>query len=162
LLFIDLDKFKAVNDTLGHAAGDQLLCIAAERMRTCLRDIDTLARLGGDEFAAIIRDTANPLDVAHVAHRLIAAVSQPYDLSGEIATIGASVGVAIAPVDGDTADVLQLRADFALYAAKDAGRGGVKFFDAELGTAAEAADPLRRSRDIAGPILAEPAAASPG
>jgi diguanylate cyclase (GGDEF)-like protein len=138
LLFLDLDKFKAVNDTLGHAAGDQLLCIATARMASCLRDIDTLARLGGDEFAVILRDTATSLDAGVAAHRLIETVSKPYQLGSHIAMIGASIGIAFAPDDGETAEALQLRADLALYSAKAAGRGTAKFFEAETDITAEA------------------------
>jgi diguanylate cyclase (GGDEF)-like protein len=138
LLFLDLDQFKAVNDTLGHAAGDQLLCRATERMRKCLREIDTLGRLGGDEFAVILPDVAVPSEAGLLARRLIAVVSQPYDLDGHATVIGASVGIAIAPDDGAEAEVLQIRADLALYAAKNAGRGRAAFYDANLGATIDA------------------------
>lgn len=138
LMFLDLDKFKAVNDTLGHAAGDQLLCRATERMRTCLREIDTLGRLGGDEFAVILPDMAIPSEARLLARRLITVVSQPYDLDGHSAVIGASIGIAIAPDDGAEAEVLQIRADLALYAAKNAGRGRAAFYDANLGARVDA------------------------
>jgi len=137
LFFLDLDKFKAVNDNLGHPAGDQLLCLATERMRTCLREIDTLARLGGDEFAVILRDMAIRSEAGLVAHRLIDVVSQPYDLDGHIVTIGVSIGIAIAPDDGEAAELLQIRADLALYAAKRAGRGTAAFFASQLAASIE-------------------------
>ncbi len=128
LLLIDLDRFKEVNDSLGHAAGDQLLREASERMRAVLRHRDTLARMGGDEFALILRDAASPTDAVLVAERLVEALSAPYQLGSHTVVVGASVGIARAPEDAAQAEMLQIRADLALYAAKAAGRGTWRFY----------------------------------
>ena len=138
LLFLDLDKFKAVNDTLGHSAGDELLCLATERMGSCLRETDTLARLGGDEFAVILRDTPTASDAELIAQRLIDRVSQPYEIERHDVMIGVSIGIAVAPDDGEAAEVLQIRADLALYAAKGGGRGRAVVSDARLGATVRA------------------------
>lgn len=128
LLFIDIDRFKAVNDRLGHEAGDQLLREAAARLRGVLRSEDLLFRIGGDEFTAIL-----PVGIGHdeldgLAHRITAAMAKPFDLGSEAAMIGATVGIARCPQDGDAADVLLRRADAAMYQAKLAGRGQHAFF----------------------------------
>ena len=123
LLYIDLDGFKAVNDGLGHAAGDELLVAVAARLTTCLRSSDTVARLGGDEFA-VLADPVNAVeDIVVVADRVVAAIAEVFPLASGVARIGASVGIATrAPRDGDLDDFLQ-RADSAMYAAKAAGKG---------------------------------------
>ncbi|MBC7520331.1 MAG: EAL domain-containing protein, partial [Sandarakinorhabdus sp.] len=124
LLFIDLDHFKAVNDRLGHAAGDQLLREAAVRMRGAIGGNATLARLGGDEFAVLLAD-AVPARVASVAEAVVASLAKPFSIEGQPVTIGASVGTAIGPGDGAALDKLLKSADLALYEAKRAGRGSV-------------------------------------
>ena len=131
LLYLDLDHFKDVNDTLGHGAGDQLLCITAERIAGCLRAHDTIARLGGDEFAVILADTANPEFIAQAAERLIADVSQPLIIDDQCVTVGVSIGIAL-PSDGMTVETLLKEADLALYEAKRAGRHTYRFFEAHL------------------------------
>lgn len=128
LLYLDLDRFKSINDILGHAGGDQLLCEAASRMRACIRENDALARLGGDEFAIIANTTETLAGAYSLAERLIEAVSEPYTIGGNVVAIGLSVGIASAPEDGDTIERLQIHADHALYAAKNAGRGTVRLF----------------------------------
>jgi diguanylate cyclase (GGDEF)-like protein len=139
VLFFDLDRFKGVNDTLGHAAGDRLLQLVAERAGGCLRDGDMLARLGGDEFAILLDETVTGAqEASEVARRVISAVSAPYMLDGHEAAIGASVGIVLCTRDdGDdaTATTLLRQADIALYQAKTAGRGSHCFFEA--GKAAE-------------------------
>jgi diguanylate cyclase (GGDEF)-like protein len=123
LLYIDLDGFKAVNDGLGHAAGDELLKEVAERLTACLRSSDTVARLGGDEFAVLADPVHEVDDIMIVANRIVATIGQAFPLSSGVARIGASVGVATrTPGDGDLDDFLQ-RADSAMYAAKAAGKG---------------------------------------
>jgi diguanylate cyclase (GGDEF)-like protein len=125
VLYLDLDRFKLVNDTRGHAVGDALLAHVARRLRGCLRDGDTLARLGGDEFAILLRVDAPRAVAFAFAERLRAVVSEPYELEGEICHIGASVGVALHPQDGTTVDALLRSADSALYRAKESGRNVV-------------------------------------
>ncbi|ALL12442.1 putative bifunctional diguanylate cyclase/phosphodiesterase [Caulobacter henricii] len=127
--FIDLDRFKSVNDTLGHPLGDALLRIAAERLRGCVRDGDTVARLGGDEFAVVQTGLADLTGATRLAERVVEAMAAPFDLQGHQVMIGASVGVSVAPSDGDDADELLKKADMALYRAKADGRGAFHFFE---------------------------------
>ncbi|MBC4014479.1 EAL domain-containing protein [Siccirubricoccus deserti] len=131
---IDLDRFKEVNDTLGHAAGDRLLTQVATRLADCLRDTDTLARLGGDEFAVVQCDSRQPQDAETLARRMVAVLAEPFDLAGHQAVVGTSIGIALragAEALVDPALLLQ-EADVALYQAKDAGRGTWRFFEAEM------------------------------
>lgn len=120
---IDLDRFKQVNDTLGHGVGDELLKQVAARLRAAARETDTVARLGGDEFAAAQVGIDGEKEARLFAQRLIRALSKPYNINGHRIVIGASVGVALAPFAGDTTDALLRNADLALYEAKDRGRG---------------------------------------
>ncbi len=123
LLYLDLDGFKGVNDSLGHDAGDQLLKGVAGRVRGTLRESDTVARVGGDEFAVILPAISSRDDAAEVVKKIIATLSRPYDLTehGEPVSIGASVGIAIFPNDGDDAGTLVKAADSAMYSAKQEG-----------------------------------------
>jgi diguanylate cyclase (GGDEF)-like protein len=132
VLSLDLDRFKQVNDTLGHHVGDELLRMAAKRLQHCTGDSDTLARLGGDEFAIVQRRAEGPDAAAALAHRAIEALSAPYDVVGHRITIGASIGVSLAPGDGLARDKLLKSADIALYRAKADGRGTWRFFEAEM------------------------------
>lgn len=131
VLYLDLDRFKPVNDLYGHAAGDQVLMEAARRMAACMRTGDTISRRGGDEFVALLeaRDAKN--SAAIVGRKLIQAVSQPYEIDGHHLVIGASIGVALFPDDAGSADSLLAAADTALYAAKEEGRGDFRFFRLE-------------------------------
>jgi len=122
VLYIDLDRFKSVNDALGHAAGDRLLRDAAERMSRTLRKNDTLARLGGDEFAAVLEGMGGAADAARVAEKLLAASREPHDLGGSPVHVGMSIGIALCPRNARDAAALLTRADGAMYAAKAAGR----------------------------------------
>lgn len=133
LLYLDLDRFKSVNDILGHATGDALLIAVADRIRQCIRDSDLAARLGGDEFV-IIQEKANQLaDTAALARRVIGTLSQPFDLTGQEVSIGVSIGIAIsAPGTNERSDALLQRADLALYRAKHDGRGTFRFFEQEM------------------------------
>lgn len=128
VLFLDLDRFKAVNDTLGHAAGDTLLALVSERLRTGLRESDTLARLGGDEFAILLHDGIDEQRITELASRLIDLVRRPYLVGGQVVNVGASIGAARAPEDGRTRDQVLRSADLALYHSKSAGRGVFHFF----------------------------------
>ena len=132
LLFIDLDRFKVVNDTLGHAFGDMLLEKAAKRLLSCVREADTVARLGGDEFTVILRDVHRGSDAAVVGEQIIDNLSKPFQLDGNEAYIGASIGITIYPNDaGDPATMLR-NADMAMYKAKEAGRNAFRFFTPEM------------------------------
>jgi diguanylate cyclase (GGDEF)-like protein len=137
VLMLDLDKFKKVNDTLGHPAGDQLLVEVAQRLRSSLRDTDVLARLGGDEFAIIQENEKNQSEGAiALALRIIGLIEQPFDLSGHRVGVGTSIGIAFAPEHGIDAEALLKRADLALYAAKSGGRNDFRVFRPELSEAA--------------------------
>ena len=133
LLFIDLDNFKTINDTLGHSVGDAVLQIVASRLHAALRERDLLARLGGDEFAIVLTDAGSADEVAAVAQRLLRGVALPCLAHGSSVTLGASVGIALLPEHGSTIDEALGNADLALYAAKAAGRGRYEFFVPNLG-----------------------------
>ncbi len=128
LLFIDLDYFKNVNDNHGHEIGDLLLISVASRITETLRATDTVARIGGDEFAAILPQIENENDISKVAKLIIEKLSMPFDLSGIIVNISASVGISIYPKDGTAAKVLLQHADKAMYKAKKDGRSRISFF----------------------------------
>jgi diguanylate cyclase (GGDEF)-like protein/PAS domain S-box-containing protein len=132
VLFIDLDEFKIVNDTLGHAAGDALLKAAADRLKTTLRPGDSVARIAGDEFAVLLAELANASDGALVAQKVIAALTEPFDLNGQEVLITASIGIATYPADGQDAGALLAAADAAMYRAKQSGRNAYQFFTADL------------------------------
>jgi diguanylate cyclase (GGDEF)-like protein len=131
VLFLDLDRFKSVNDTLGHPIGDALLCAATERLQMAVRGADTVARLGGDEFA-IVQIGARPNDATELADRVIESLAEPFDIMGHQVVIGTSIGIAIAPTDGTEPDQLLKNADMALYRAKGEGRGTYHFFQHEM------------------------------
>jgi diguanylate cyclase (GGDEF)-like protein/PAS domain S-box-containing protein len=124
VLFVDLDKFKQVNDTLGHKAGDDLLVCASEHMKCCLRDSDTLARFGGDEFAAILPAIPDAEAAISVARKFTNCYSRPMNLNGKKLNVSASIGISIFPDDGDDVDDLLNCADTAMYHVKEAGRNG--------------------------------------
>ncbi|HWL03970.1 MAG TPA: EAL domain-containing protein [Xanthobacteraceae bacterium] len=132
VLCLDLDHFKSVNDTLGHPIGDLLLKAVARRLETCLREVDIVARLGGDEFAIIQSTGKGPQEASRLASRLVEEVSKPYDLDGHQVVIGVSIGIATAPSDGNTPDILLKNADMALYRAKADGRRTFCFFEPEM------------------------------
>ena len=131
VLYVDLDRFKPVNNVYGHATGDLVLAEAARRMLTCMRTGDTISRRGGDEFVALLEADDAKNAAAMVSRKLIQEVSRPYAVGGQQIGIGASVGIAIFPDDGDSADALLAAADIALYAAKEEGRGDFRFFRME-------------------------------
>lgn len=131
VLYLDLDRFKPVNDLYGHETGDLVLIEAAKRMTASIRTGDTMSRRGGDEFVALLEAEDAKNSAAMVSQKLIQAVSVPYDINGHHLVIGASIGVAIFPDDGDSADALLSAADSALYAAKEEGRGDFRFFSIE-------------------------------
>jgi diguanylate cyclase (GGDEF)-like protein len=138
VLFLDLDRFKYVNDTLGHLIGDELLKAVAERLRSCIRDVDIVARLGGDEFAIICAGVPGREEVAGLAERICAAIKEPYDLGGMQAVVDVSIGISCAPDDARGSDELMKQADVALYRAKADGRGTYRFFEPEMVSRIEA------------------------
>ena len=137
LLFVDLDQFKQVNDTLGHPCGDQLLCAVADRLREMLRPEDFVARFGGDEFVVFQQNLNSPEDAASLARRVVDRLSEPYKIDNHLVEIGASVGIAVT-APGISADTLLKNADMALYRAKADGRGTYCFFREELAQTVEA------------------------
>jgi diguanylate cyclase (GGDEF)-like protein/PAS domain S-box-containing protein len=143
VLFIDLDNFKTLNDTLGHHVGDLLLRQVAERLTGCVREGDTVARLGGDEFVVVLEDLSNALYEAathaeSVGEKILTALNQPYDLAGHPCASTPSIGIALSADPETTIDELMKRADVAMYQAKDAGRNTLRFFDPEMQAAVAA------------------------
>ncbi len=132
VLYLDLDRFKAVNDTLGHPVGDRLLCEVAGRLREVVREADTITRLGGDEFAIAQFGAGQPRASELLARRLIERLSQPYDIDGHLVVVGVSIGITLADHDDVDVDQLLRRADIALYAAKREGRGTWRPFAPEM------------------------------
>lgn len=128
VLFMDLDHFKKINDTLGHEAGDEMLKKAADRLRDCFRKSDTIARFGGDEFVALMPDLDSRTDAELLAAKILEALKPPFTLAGEFLQVTSSVGIALYPEDGEDDVTLLKRADIALYAAKDGGRDRFVFF----------------------------------
>jgi diguanylate cyclase (GGDEF)-like protein len=137
VFLLDLDRFKQVNDTMGHPAGDALLKQVAQRLESTVGAMGRVGRLGGDEFQVIFPGKIDRDELGHLAARVIEALSQPYSLEGSRVTIGASIGIALAPGDGVTSEALIRNADLALYAAKDGGRGRYHFYAADLHSDAE-------------------------
>ena len=138
ILFIDLDQFKQVNDTLGHSQGDELLCSVADRLRTVVRDSDLVARLGGDEFVIVQSPMRRTDQATSLAKRIVSLLNDTFDVDGHQVIIGASVGIAVAPRDGIDADTLLKNADMALYRAKADGRGTWRFFEKDMDVEAQA------------------------
>jgi diguanylate cyclase (GGDEF)-like protein/PAS domain S-box-containing protein len=132
MMFIDLDHFKTVNDSLGHHAGDALLKIIAGRLKSCLRDADTVARLGGDEFLVVVPDLREPQAVGQVADKIIEVVSESCTIEGQTLSISPSIGISIFPRDGNSPDDLIKNADAAMYLAKEHGRSNYQFFTPRL------------------------------
>lgn len=136
LLFIDLDRFKVVNDTLGHHVGDELLIEVAKRLLESVRDSDVVARLGGDEFVIMLTGIEHSTSVAMVAEKIVMAIGSPYVIEGHDLYTSPSIGIALFPTDGENGDVLMKNADAAMYHAKNAGRNNFQFFDAKMNEAA--------------------------
>lgn len=132
ILFLDLDQFKSINDTLGHDVGDLLLKEVAHRLHSCLRATDTLARLGGDEFVVLLNSIRHPDDCGLLAGKLMEALGKPVEIAGVSLHVNTSIGITVFPDDGDTVEVLMKNADMALYAAKGAGKNRYDFFHASM------------------------------
>ena len=127
LLFIDLDNFKQINDTLGHAVGDQVLRVAAKRLATAVRGSDIVSRHGGDEFLILVTDVSYTADVIQIALKLLSAVRLPISIGADALRLSASIGISLFPEDGEDAATLIQRADAAMYRAKRSGGGGFAF-----------------------------------
>jgi len=141
VLFLDLDRFKLVNDTLGHATGDQLLRQVAARLTESLRPSDTVARLSGDEFAVILSELSGPQNAGHVSKKILGALAAPYDLGGHEVFVTVSIGITLYPTDSDDIDTLIRNADAAMYGAKAAGRNNYQYYTASMN--ARAAEKLQ-------------------
>ncbi len=149
VLFIDLDQFKIINDSLGHQVGDELLCQVSARLAACLRVGDTLARLGGDEFVVVLPDINTPLDAAVVAEKMLQSLSTPITINAHDLPTGCSIGISVFPLDGEDADTILKNADTAMYTAKENGRNNYRFFvpdmNARVVTRMELEKDLRRA-----------------
>ena len=132
LLFIDLDRFKLINDTLGHGAGDFVLKTVAERFRECLRESDTVARLGGDEFVVLVEDLVDTKYVGGVAHKLVIAAQKPFMIEGQEFHVTASIGIATYPNDGTDSATLLKNADIAMYRAKEQGKNNFQYYSEQM------------------------------
>ena len=132
VMFIDMDRFKVVNDSLGHGAGDRLLQDSAKRLAECLRESDTVARLGGDEFVVMIENFTAPKDAIAVAQKVLASLSRPFFVDGQEFLMSASIGISTFPDDGKDAETLLKNADIAMYRAKDQGRNNYQFYSAQM------------------------------
>ncbi|HEX5779947.1 MAG TPA: EAL domain-containing protein [Xanthobacteraceae bacterium] len=137
-LFIDLDQFKQINDTMGHPFGDALLCVVAERLRRIARPTDIIARFGGDEFVILQYPISSPDDASSLARRVVAALGEPCAIDHHQVVIGASIGISVAPLDAENADHLLKNADMALYRTKSEGRGAWRFFETDMDVKAQA------------------------
>lgn len=152
VLYMDMDRFKQINDTLGHSLGDALLRLAAIRLDDCLRRSDTLARLGGDEFTVVLPELADPRHATRVASKLVEAMRAPFEVDGRELFVSVSLGISIYPQDGPDGETLMANADVAMYRAKDAGRDNFQWFAAEMNILArermELDGQLRRAMDL--------------
>jgi diguanylate cyclase (GGDEF)-like protein/PAS domain S-box-containing protein len=137
VLYMDLDRFKQINDTLGHSSGDALLREAAVRLHACIRKSDTLARLGGDEFTVVVTELKEPKDATQVANKLIDAMRVPFQLDGQELFVSVSLGISMYPDDGLNSETLMANADAAMYRAKEKGRDNVQWFAAEMNAVAK-------------------------
>lgn len=144
ILFIDLDNFKAINDTLSHQVGDLLLKQAAGKISACLREDDTVARQGGDEFIVLLRNIVNSRDAAQVSQKILSALENPFDIKDHEAFIGASIGISIFPDNADNIETLLANADAAMYHAKRLGKNNYQFFNEDMNYAARRAQKLEK------------------
>jgi diguanylate cyclase (GGDEF)-like protein/PAS domain S-box-containing protein len=153
VLYMDLDKFKPINDTLGHPVGDKVLQEVARRLRACVREDDTVSRQGGDEFVLLLVRLADPRDAARVAEKLIRSIEEPIEVDGHELRVGASVGISLFPQDGRDARTLMKQADTALYHVKESGRGRYSYFTYQMGEHADAR--MRMEHDLRLALMAE-------
>lgn len=149
LLFLDLDQFKRINDTLGHDAGDELLRSVAQRLRECVREEDIVARLGGDEFTILLADIKSAENAGVVARKILHALLEPVTLSAQEVTVSCSIGITVAPEDSMNASVLMRNADLAMYRAKDQGRNNFQYFTDDMNIESQARMSLENELRIA-------------
>lgn len=152
IMFIDMDRFKLINDTLGHHVGDQLLIEVAQRLRTCVRESDIVARLGGDEFVVAVTGITEDLAATSVASKLLHALSEPYQITGHTLHSSPSIGISLFPHDGRDPVTLMKNADAAMYHAKEQGRNNAQYFRAEMNAAASRR--LELENDLRGALAA--------
>jgi len=143
VMFLDLDRFKEINDSLGHAAGDEVLKEAARRLQSCLRSTDTVARLGGDEFTVLFEDVRHVDEISALARKILDAFTEPAEVAGRELHLSTSIGIAVYPLDDHDADTLLRNADIAMYQAKQEGRNNFQFFAADMGARTERHADLR-------------------
>jgi diguanylate cyclase (GGDEF)-like protein len=134
VLFLDLDRFKNINDTFGHEAGDAVLRDVSSRFRTCVRDLDTIARVGGDEFIGLIDGYHDPIQLGEIASRLLTEAAKPFEINGQECQLSVSIGIATYPLDGADAQALLKNADMAMYRAKATGKNNYQFYSATMNT----------------------------
>jgi diguanylate cyclase (GGDEF)-like protein/PAS domain S-box-containing protein len=134
ILFIDLDRFKNINDAMGHEAGDRLLAEVAARLRRCLRDCDTVSRLGGDEFVVLVETLAEPSDAGKIARKILSEIAEPIVLSGHEYQVTASIGISVFPGDGQDQETLMKHADIAMYVAKEQGKNNFQYYSEKANT----------------------------
>jgi diguanylate cyclase (GGDEF)-like protein/PAS domain S-box-containing protein len=149
VLYLDVDRFKHINDSLGHAIGDRLLQSVAERLRRCVRTSDTVSRQGGDEFVVLSGEILHPQDAAICAEKILQAVSEPHTIDRHDVYVTASIGIVVYPEDGADADTLLKHADFAMYQAKDSGRNNYQFYEPDLNVSASERQALETSMRLA-------------
>jgi diguanylate cyclase (GGDEF)-like protein/PAS domain S-box-containing protein len=137
VLFLDLDRFKTINDSLGHGIGDELLIMVAKRLEQCIRDSDVICRMGGDEFTAVLSSISSPENAATVAEKIIESISKPFTVQGHQLRISASIGITIYPDDGEDLDGLLKNADTAMYYAKEQGRNNYQYYNATMSAVAD-------------------------
>ncbi len=150
VLFVDVDRFKSVNDKLGHSGGDEVLARVAGRLESCVCPTDTVARLSGNEFALLLDDLAKPEDAAMMSERVIASLAKPFRVHGHEVYVSVSLGISVSPADGADPDALLKNADMAMYRAKQAGRNTYRFFLPEMN--AQAAERLRTETELRGAL----------
>lgn len=144
VMFLDLDRFKEINDSLGHAGGDKVLQEAARRLQSCVRSTDTVGRLGGDEFTVLLEDVHHVDEISALARKILDAFAEPAEVAGHDLHLSTSIGVTVYPYDHKDADTLLKNADIAMYQAKQEGRNNYQFFAAEMGTRTERGADLRK------------------
>lgn len=147
VLFLDVDRFKHINDSLGHAIGDQLLKSIARRLVSCVRNVDTVSHQGGDEFVVLLSEVARANDAAFIADKILDAMSRPHRIDHQELHVTVSVGIGVYPDDGTDADTLLRNADLALFHAKARGRSNHQFFEPEMNVRIRQADPARPTDD---------------